>query len=88
MKDSFTPSLDRKSLRLPHFDYSQAGLYFVTIVTQKRACLFGSIIDGEMILSEAGRMVDEVCRELPNFFILWIGSFIKLCPTISMPLSN
>jgi putative transposase len=67
MKDSFKPSLDRKSLRLPHFDYSQAGLYFVTIVTQKRACLFGSIINGEMILNEAGRMVDEVCCELPQF---------------------
>ena len=67
MKDIVKPSLDRKSVRLPHFDYSQAGLYFVTIITQKRACLFGSICDGAMVLNEAGRMVDAVCRELPEF---------------------
>ena len=67
MKDLFKPSLDRMSVRLPYSDYSQAGLYFDTIVSQKRACLFGSINDGEMSLNEPARMVDEVCRELPVF---------------------
>ncbi len=33
----------RRSIRLPGYDYSQAGAYFVTIVTQDRACLFGDV---------------------------------------------
>jgi putative transposase len=37
----------RHSLRLRHYDYAQPGAYFVTIVAQDRACLFGDIVDGE-----------------------------------------
>jgi hypothetical protein len=47
----------RRSIRLPGYDYAQAGASFVTICTQGRACLFGEIVDGEMRLNEAGRMV-------------------------------
>ncbi len=54
-----------KSLRLPNFDYSQDGAYFITIVTQNRACLFGEIIDEQMLLNDAGRMIEQVCQELP-----------------------
>jgi len=31
----------------------------VTVCTHHRACLFGEIVDGEMRLNEAGRMVQE-----------------------------
>ena len=31
----------RRSIRLPHWDYSQTGAYFVTICTRDRDCLFG-----------------------------------------------
>ena len=58
----------RKNLRLPHYDYSQPSAYFITIVTYKRMCLFGSIIDGKMILDDAGKMIDRICQELPQFF--------------------
>jgi len=51
--ESTTPQ--RKLLRLPKYDYSQIGAYFITIVTQKRANLFGIIANGEMILSPAGK---------------------------------
>ncbi|VAX00773.1 hypothetical protein MNBD_GAMMA19-1102 [hydrothermal vent metagenome] len=47
----------RRSIRLRDYDYSQAGLYFVTICTQNRLCLLGNIKDDEMILNDAGRMV-------------------------------
>jgi len=30
----------RRSIRLPGFDYTQDGLYFVTLVTHERECLF------------------------------------------------
>jgi putative transposase len=58
----------RKSIRLKEYDYSQAGGYFVTIVTQGREYLFGEIVDGEMVLNEAGRMVLKWWNELPNKF--------------------
>ncbi len=55
----------RRSLRLQGYDYTQAGAYFVTIVTQDRACLFGDVVDGHMRLNDAGRMVaaewDALC---------------------------
>jgi len=35
---------DRKSIRLKGYDYSQAGLYFITICTHDRRCLFGEIV--------------------------------------------
>lgn len=44
----------RRSIRLKGYDYSQAGLYFLTLCTQDRACLFGKIIDGEMLLNPYG----------------------------------
>ena len=53
----FEPSEGRKSIRLKGYDYSQAGGYFVTIVTQIRESFFGKICDGEMVLNNAGKMI-------------------------------
>jgi len=49
----------RKSIRLKNYDYSQAGLYFVTIVTQGRENLFGDIVVGEMVANDAGVLVRD-----------------------------
>lgn len=46
----------RKSIRLKGYDYSQAGLYFITICCQDRAPLFGEIHKGEMLLNEYGKI--------------------------------
>ena len=46
----------RRSIRLVGYDYSQAGLYFVTLVCQDRAQLFGDIKDGIMYLNEFGQI--------------------------------
>ncbi len=39
----------RRSIRLKGYDYSQAGLYFITICVQNRECLFGgaSLVDAQ-----------------------------------------
>lgn len=55
----------RKSLRLPDFDYSQDGAYFITMVTQNRVCLFGDIINEKMILNDTGRMIEQIYLEIP-----------------------
>ncbi len=56
----------RRSIRLKGYDYSRAGAYFVTICTQNRACLFGEIVNGKMILNDAGWMVNIVWDEMQN----------------------
>ena len=49
----------RQSMRLSGFDYSSAGAYFITLCTQNRICLFGTITDGTMIVNPAGQMVKD-----------------------------
>jgi len=58
----------RRSIRLKGYDYSQAGAYFITICTQDRACLFGKVVNGEMQLNDAGRMVLAEWNMLPERF--------------------
>lgn len=58
----------RRSIRLKGYDYTQPGAYFVTIVAQDRACLFGEIVDGEMRLNDAGRMLWAEWQALPQRF--------------------
>ncbi len=58
----------RKSIRLKGYDYSQAGLYFITICVQDRACLFGDVVNGIMMLNDAGKMVEKWYFELENKF--------------------
>ena len=47
----------RRSIRLKDYDYRQAGAYFVTICTRGQECLFGEIVNGEMICNEMGMIV-------------------------------
>ena len=53
----------RRSIRLKGYDYSKAGMYFITICCQNRICRFGEIVIFENIptmkLNDAGKMVDE-----------------------------
>ncbi|HQB27720.1 MAG TPA: transposase [Paludibacter sp.] len=58
----------RRSIRLKGYDYSQAGLYYITICTQNRACLFGKIENGKMILNDAGRMIKNEWLKLTERF--------------------
>ena len=58
----------RRSIRLKGYDYSQAGLYFITICVQDRKNLFGKIVDGEMILNDAGKMADNEWEKIPGRF--------------------
>lgn len=54
----------RKALRLPDFDYSSNGAYFVTICTQNRKCILSNIVgEGlappEIKLSAYGQIAEE-----------------------------
>ena len=58
----------RRSIRLKNYDYSQAGLYFITIVTQNREYLFGEIVGDEMVLNDAGIMIEQIWYEIPVYY--------------------
>jgi putative transposase len=53
------PPINRRSLRLPGYDYTQPGAYFVTMVTQERAMILGKISDACVQLSPLGMIVEE-----------------------------
>ena len=67
----------RSSIRLPGYDYSQPGAYFVTIVTHDRRCLFGRVEDGEMVLNAAGRVASTQWLQLAyRFTNLELGEWV------------
>ena len=57
---------NRRSIRLPGFDYSEYGYYFVTICTYNREPLFGEIINGKIKLNDAGRIVFDEWNNTAN----------------------
>ena len=54
-----------KSSRLAGYDYSQNGMYFVTICTKGREEHFGKIENGKMILSDIGKIIREELLKTP-----------------------
>ena len=59
---------EHKQYRLPDYDYSEEGNYFVTICTFNREEYFGKIIKDKMILVDGGKIVDDIWKEIPNKF--------------------
>lgn len=59
---------NRRSVRLKGYDYSEEGAYFVTVVTHNREMLFGSVVDGVMVLNESGAIVQFTWNDLINHF--------------------
>ncbi len=49
----------RRSVRLPQYDYTRIGAYFVTICTRDRECLLGRAVGEAIMLSRYGRIVEE-----------------------------
>lgn len=56
----------RRSLHLRGYDYAGGGAYFVTMCTHAKKCLFGEIIEGNMILNEVGSIVQRTWDTLPQ----------------------
>ena len=68
------------STRLKGWDYRNDGAYYITICTKDRIHHFGSVENGEMILSEIGKLADEFWAEIPQHF-----PFVKLDEFVIMP---
>ena len=78
--EKYNPDIHhRRSIRLKGYDYSQTGLYFVTICCQNRAHLFGDIINGKMALNDAGEMIEKLWNEIPNDFTdIYLHEYITM----------
>ncbi len=58
----------RQSIRLKGYDYSKAGLYFITICTHNRECLFGDIANGIMEINDVGKIANDCWLQIPQHF--------------------
>jgi putative transposase len=77
MPDSQLP--DRRSIRWRGYDYSSAGIYFVTICAFERRAIFGSISSGIVAPSLFGRIVSEHWFDLSNHYAgLELGEFVLM----------
>jgi REP element-mobilizing transposase RayT len=58
----------RRSIRLKEYNYSAAGAYFVTFCAFQRECLFGNVVDSEMLVNPYGEIVRECWQRMPAHF--------------------
>jgi putative transposase len=76
MVHNSTPNIHhRKFIRLRGYDYSSSGLYYITICTNEKRCLFGKIVPlgdkknrHEMTLNTAGEIADSCWLSIPEHF--------------------
>lgn len=55
-------------LRLREYNYSTPGIYFVTMCTEHRRCLFGTVEHGEVQLSRAGVVIESWLYDIARWF--------------------
>ena len=58
----------QKQYRLPYNDYSNEGLYFITICTKEQKHYFGEIISNRMQFSEIGKIAEIFWLQIPEKF--------------------
>ena len=57
-----------ESARLPTWDYSEAGWYFVTICTHHRQCTLGSVSQGLVCPSGIGQAAQRQWEAIPSHY--------------------
>lgn len=78
---TFDPRIHhRHSIRLKEYDYSTAGIYFLTTCVWDRAEILGKINDFEVRLSPLGHIVQEVWESIP-----WRYEGLELDAFVIMP---
>lgn len=76
---SYPKKHNRRSMRLKGYDYSQAGLYFITLNCQHRHHIFGNIKNGMMCLNQFGTIIHNNWMETPNIRPnIVLGAFIVM----------
>ena len=57
-----------ESTRFKGWDYSNNGLYFVTICTKNRNCCLGEIINNKFVKNDLSVILDNNIRKLPTHY--------------------
>lgn len=76
----------RKRNRLKKFNYSQNGIYFLTLCTKNKECILGRVVGGgdldapQMILSACGKIVEKYIQSIESAY-----SDITLMNYVVMP---
>jgi putative transposase len=93
----FKNKYQTESNRLKNWDYSSEAIYFITMVSQNRACIFGAVDNDKMILNDNGKIIEKELLEsieirerwffhnwiiMPNHIHLLIE--IKIDPSVSL----
>ena len=66
--------LKRKHLRIPQYNYSNEGFYFITICTLNRKCILSKIIYTrvyelpQLLLSKYGKIVEKYIKSMNSFY--------------------
>lgn len=58
----------RRSIRLPHYDYTSVGGYFITICTKDKKCVFGRVDGEQMCLNPIGEIAHNCWLKIPEHF--------------------
>ncbi len=72
----------RKPNRLPNFDYSQSGAYFLTICTQDRKNLLSHIVGGGVLdapsnqLTAIGKVIEECILSVNNVPKIHVDKYV------------
>ncbi len=68
---------NRRRTRLKEYDYSQEGMYFITICTHKKSCLLGQITNAVMELNNIGKSAELFWKEIPRHYQnVELGAFV------------
>ncbi len=54
----------RKSNRLISYDYSKNGMYFITICSSDKKCLFGKILTNKIQLNKIGKIIEKAIEQI------------------------
>ena len=65
--DNKSNRVNRKSYRYYGYNYSQGGLYFITIYTKNNVHIFGKVVNEEMYLSAIGQIVEEYWLKIVEY---------------------
>lgn len=63
----------RKKLRLQGYDYSEKGIYFVTICIKNRIEILGKIKNNQIKLTNVGIIAQDYIRTIENIFERYIN---------------
>jgi len=63
-----TAPVRRKPLRIPGYDYTQPGFYYLTISTHQKRCTLAAIDDQVITLTPLGKLVESCWHEIPAHF--------------------